>query len=246
MSDEYEPPLITTRYSKDAVGIINIIYKNLSISAYFIVGLVIFSILDVLGILHLIGITSEFVHDIIVTLLLFILLAAFVIMFLYITRARKILLLWHDRFEESSLKASIDLLITDKSKEGVIYALGESIEEINPYIEQYREKQDIDRFIDVNINGLRFDILIDEYTADDGLKNVLKEYGSIIVRIVDGKADKSITDKFYKDLLDYNRIRGKRIGLALIIADEIKPIQIKHKSIDRILFIEKLYPLLDS
>jgi hypothetical protein len=239
MSNDEESPLIATRYSKDAARVISSIYKNLSIIIYLTIALAAFSILDVLGVLHIIGLSSDYIHDIIVTIVLLILLGILSIVLLYIIRAKRLLNSWHDMFENSSLKTSISILMKDKSKEEALYAIAESIDEINPYIQRYIDSKEISRFIDVEIDNMKFDILIDRNRVDNTLKNVLDEYGSIIVKIVDGKADKSIVKQFYEQLLKYNRITNNKIGLGLLIADEVEPIKVKDKAIDRLLFIEK-------
>ncbi|RMF29695.1 MAG: hypothetical protein D6752_05490, partial [Candidatus Nitrosothermus koennekii] len=65
MSNDEESPLIATRYSKDAAKVITLIYKNLSIIIYLTIALAAFSILDVLGVLHIVGLSSDYIHDII-------------------------------------------------------------------------------------------------------------------------------------------------------------------------------------
>ena len=238
MTEYDESPLIATRYSKIAAKLVNSIHKHLSIIIYVTIALAAFSVLDVLGVLHIIGLSSDYIHDIIVTIVLLALLGILSLVLLYIVRARRILELWHDMFESSSLKTSISILMKDKSKEEALYAVAESIDEINPYMQKYIENNDINRFIDVRIDDLRFDILIDKSNTDDQLKAILEDYGSIVARIVE-KADKHTINEFYEQLLKYHRLRNSKIGLGIIIADEVKPIDIKHKAIDRLLFIEK-------
>ncbi len=239
MINDDESPLIATRYSKIAAKLVNSIHKHLSTIIYVTIVLAAFSVLDVLGVLHIIGLSSDYIHDIIVTIVLLILLGILSLVLLYIVRAKKILELWHDMFESSSLKTSISILMKDKSKKEALYAIAESIDEINPYMQKYIKNNDIDRFIDNKIEDLQFDILIDKNDADEKLRMVLEDYGSIIVEIVD-KADEHIINEFHEQVLRYHKITNNKIGLAIIIADEIKPITIsKHKAIDRLLLVEK-------
>ncbi len=106
-------------------------------------------------------------------------------------------------------------------------------------MQKYIENDDIYRFIDVEIEDLKFDILIDKSNVNGKLRTILEDYGSIIVKITE-KADKHIINEFYEQLQRYHRITDNKIGLGIIIADETEPIIIsKHKAIDRLLLVEK-------
>ncbi len=92
ISDD-DSPLLATRYSKITAQVINSIYKNL-IVIYVTIALATFSILDVLGILFIIGLYSDVTYDIIVAIISSILLVILSLVFLYILKTRKILNLW--------------------------------------------------------------------------------------------------------------------------------------------------------
>lgn len=63
--------------------------------------------------------------------------------------------------------------------------------------------------------------MANDSTAND-LKEVLKKYGSIIVKIVDGTLKKSLFNHFSKSLSDYIAIsKKKKVGLALMFGDDI-------------------------
>lgn len=137
--------------------------------------------------------------------------------------------------------------MTDKSKREAVKAIGEVVEEVAEPLRQYIEsKGNLHEFFDaVPDNGnknesrppqqnekISFDVLIDEdrvqrtemandSTAND-LKEVLKKYGSIIVKIVDGTIDKKSVQSFSKSLSDYIAIsKKKKVGLALMIGDDV-------------------------
>jgi hypothetical protein len=91
--------------------------------------------------------------------------------------------------------------------------------------------------------------LIDKSTIksidSDSLKNVIQEYGSILIKIVDKVIDKSITQDFLKSLQKYKK-RGNKIGLAIIIGESISQEsyilanKIKDKTIsENLILIEK-------
>jgi hypothetical protein len=150
---------------------------------------------------------------------------------------------WAKVFEQSSIRSGISIAMTDKSKREAVKAIAEVVEEVAEPLRQYIEsKGNLHEFFDaVPDNGnknesrppqqkekISFDVLIDEdrvqrtemgndSTAND-LKEVLKKYGSIIVKIVDGTIDKKSVQSFSKSLSDYIAIsKKKKVGLALMI-----------------------------
>ena len=150
---------------------------------------------------------------------------------------------WAKVFEQSSIRSGISIAMTDKSKREAVKAIAEVVEEVAEPLRQYIEsKGNLHEFFDaVPDNGnknesrppqqkekISFDVLIDEdrvqrtemgndSTAND-LKEVLKKYGSIIVKIVDGTIDKKSVQSFSNSLSDYIDIsKKKKVGLALMI-----------------------------
>lgn len=240
MSEEASGPLTATRYGRAAAHLVDLIYKNIIKVLYVTVALSVFNILDVFGILHMLRLYSEATHDIIVAVISIILLLILSYIFLYIIKARTVLNSWMKKFESSSLSVSIRVLAKSKNKEDIIHAIAESVHEISPYLYKYVENDDLARFIDVDVNGVKFDILIDKERVDVELKDVLKSYGSIIAMVVDGVADEGKMDEFYKKLTAYSKITGNRVGLALLIADRVEArASAKHKAIDSLLIIEQ-------
>ena len=81
------------------------------------------------------------------------------------------------------------------------------------------------------ITTTTFDILIDKSTIkpnidsdsdsdSSSLRNAIQDYGSILVKIVDGIIDKNNTQSFIESLQKYKK-RGNKIGLAMIIGESI-------------------------
>ncbi|HEX2406610.1 MAG TPA: hypothetical protein VHJ38_05310, partial [Nitrososphaeraceae archaeon] len=83
-------------------------------------------------------------------------------------------------------------------------------------------------FYDISIDDTTstFDILIDKSTIkpidSDSLRNAIQDYGSILVKIVNGIVDKDITQSFIDSLGKYKK-QGNKIGLAMIIGESVDP-----------------------
>ena len=79
----------------------------------------------------------------------------------------------------------------------------------------------------------------------DDLRNVLTEYGAVIIMVVDGKVDERRVEIFSLLLLEYISETRNKIGLPIIIGEEIseaayKPINTSREEIiKRIILVEK-------
>jgi hypothetical protein len=167
-----------------------------------------------------------------------------------VLRSRKILEKWSNLFENNAIRTGILLAIKDKSKEEILYALPEVIDQIAIPLENYLSRSDKMEFYNVNTDDITtFDILIDKSTIksidSDSLKNVIQEYGGILIKIVDKVIDKSIAQDFLKSIQRYKK-RGNKIGLAIIVGESISQEsyilanKIKDKTIsENLIFIEK-------
>jgi hypothetical protein len=185
--------------------------------------------------------------------------SVFLIIFIIYTvrpvlRSQKILDKWSNLFENNAIRTSILLTINNNSKEEVLNALSETIEEIGIPLQHYLSKSNHNEFYDVSIDDTTTatcDILIDSSTIkpidsdSDSLRNTIQDYGSILVKIVNGIVDKDITQSFIELLRKYKN-RGNKIGLAIIIGESIDPEsynvmkKIKDKIIsEKLIFIEK-------
>jgi hypothetical protein len=167
-----------------------------------------------------------------------------------ILKFQKILDKWSNGFGTNSIRTSILLTINNKSKEEILNALAESIEEIDIPLHQYllqskkqqqQQQQYNNEFYNVSIDetsNTTFDILIDTSTIQSdidssSLKKTIQDYGSIIVKIVDGNIDKNITQAFIESLKKYRiKKRDNKIGLALLIGESIE--QESYKFINKI------------
>ena len=174
-----------------------------------------------------------------------------------ILKFQKILDKWSNLFGNNSIRTNILLTINDKSKEEILNALAETIEEIDIPLHRYLLKSiNHNEFYNVRIDdtsNTTFDILIDTSTIksdiDSGsLKKMIKDYGSILVKIVEKSIDKNITQTFIESLQKYRikKDNNNKIGLALLIGESIEQESfklinnVKDKNIrDNLILIEK-------
>jgi len=160
-----------------------------------------------------------------------------------ILKFQKILDKWSNLFGTNSIRTNILLTINDKSKEEILNALAETIEEIDIPLHQYllqSKQQHTNEFYNVSIDetsNSTFDILIDTSTIQSdidssSLKKTIQNYGSIIVKIVDENIDKNITKIFIESLQKYRINKYTKIGLALLVGKYIE--QESYKFINKI------------
>ena len=161
-----------------------------------------------------------------------IIVSIFLIVFIIFTvrpilKSQKILDKWSNLFENNAIRTGILLTINNKSKEEILNALSETIEQIALPLRSYLSKSsNHNEFYNISIAdiGTTFDILIDKSTIksidSDSLKNSIQDYGSILIKIVDNVIDKDITQNFLESLHKYKK-RGNKIGLAIIIGESI-------------------------
>jgi hypothetical protein len=241
-------PILSTRYAYRAAKIVRIIEKNFLVIIGIAAACTFFAIIDILQETAYIRLLpGDDLADIIIAVLAAASLAALVYAFWMLVRSRSMLNNWAKVFEQSSIRSGISIAMTDKSKREAVKAIAEVVEEVAEPLRQYIEsKGNLHEFFDaVPDNGnknesrppqqkekISFDVLIDEdrvqrtemandSTAND-LKEVLKKYGSIIVKIVDGTIDKKSVQSFSKSLSDYIAIsKKKKVGLALMIGDDV-------------------------
>ena len=153
-----------------------------------------------------------------------------------ILKFQKILDKWSNLFGTNSIRTNILLTINDKSKEEILNALAETIEEMDIPLHQYllkSKQQHNNEFYNVSIDNTStsnttFDILIDTSTIKSdidfsSLKKTIQDYGSILVKIVEKSIDKNITQTFIECLQKYRMKKGNnKIGLALLIGESIE------------------------
>jgi hypothetical protein len=249
-----DSPILLTQYSSEASQLIKSFTKNIPFVIIILILVAAMTIFDLAMDLGFKNILSDETIDTMI-----IVVSVFLIIFIIYTvrpvlRSQKILDKWSNLFENNAIRTGILLTINNNSKEEVLNALSETIEEIGIPLQHYLSKSNHNEFYDVSIDDTTTatcDILIDSSTIkpidsdSDSLRNTIQDYGSILVKIVNGIIDKDITQSFIESLRNYKK-RGNKIGLAMIIGESIDPEsynimkKIKDKIIsEKLILIEK-------
>jgi hypothetical protein len=204
---------------------------------------VVLSILNIFGALDYFVISSEKVDKIVDVILLLVLIVVLVLLTLLLFRSRNILDRWTEMFERNTIATGMAIAMNKRSKEEAIHALVQAVDEIGGPLEEYiTSKSDLKEFYDVSIDDgdtrTKYDILIDSSHVVNGsgnasksnsknksiqLKKVLEDYGAVIMKIVDGHVDKNVVVSFVSSLTRYVYTSKKRVGLSIIIGEEISP-----------------------
>ena len=157
----------------------------------------------------------------------------------------------------------MNIAMTNRSKEEALHAIAETVEQIGESLRKYiSSKENYKNFLDANIkinnnkNEILFDVLIDQDHIKDNvsgsddsgsidLKQSLQEYGSIIIKVIDETVDKDTVESFSKALSNYISLTKNKIGLAVIIGDDISKDayniakQHENNNINYIILVEK-------
>ena len=228
-----DSPLSLTQYNSEAARLIKSFTKNILfvlIILFVIATMTIFDLSMDLGFINILS--DETIDAIIIGISVFLII--FTILILRpVFRSQKILENWSNLFDKNAIKTGIILSINNKSKEEVLIALSETIEQIAIPLQDYLSKSDHREFYDVNIEGATFDIIIDKSTIKpldaNSLITTIQDYGSILIKITEGVIDKDVTRSFINSLQKYRKQQGNKVGLALIIGESIA-----HESYDLI------------
>jgi hypothetical protein len=220
-----DSPLSLTQYSSEAARLIKSFTKNIVfvlIILFVIATMTIFDLSMDLGFINILS--DETIDAIIIGISVFLII--FTILILRpVFRSQKILENWSNLFDKNAIKTGIILSINNKSKEEVLIALSETIEQIAIPLQDYLSKSDHREFYDVNIEGATFDIIIDKSTIKpldaNSLITTIQDYGSILIKITEGVIDKDVTRSFINSLQKYRKQQGNKVGLALIIGESI-------------------------
>jgi hypothetical protein len=252
-----ESPTLATRYAHRAAGFVRSIEKNSYLIIGIVVALFILSILDMLEV-HA---NLPFSLDPIITVFSAGSIVALFYMVSVTIKSRRILERWAHVFERNSISAGINISMGNRTKEEVVRAIAETVEEIGPQLREYISSKDsYNEFFDFDFDKkaitTEFDIVIDRDNVKptknnnsyQDLKAALQKYGSVIVKFVNGTIDaNSIT--YYSDLLSkYISVTKNDVSLALIIGDDATSgahnlaLNPKNKKIGYIIIIER--PLL--
>lgn len=220
-----DSPLLLTQYSSKAAQLIKSFTKNI---LFFILILFVITGMTILDLSMNLGFTNivsdETIDAIIIGTSIFLILFTILIV-RPVRRSQHILEKWSNLFDQNAIRTGIILSINNKSKDEVLVALSETIEQIAIPLQDYLSKSDNKEFYDINVNDTTFDILIDKSTVksldSNSLKNTIQDYGSIIIKITEGIIDKDVTQSFIQSLQKYRKQQGNKIGLAMIIGESI-------------------------
>ena len=217
--------LLLTQYSSKAAQLIKSFTYNiryLILILFVITGMTVLDLSMDLGFINVLS--DETIDSIIIGTSLF--LIVFTILIVRpVFKSQNMLEKWSNLFDKNAIRTGIILSINNKNKEEILFALSETIEQIATPLQNYLSKSDKKEFFDISFNNTTFDILIDKSTIKsldaNSLKNTIQDYGSIIVKITDGIIDKSSTHNFIQSLQKYRKQEGNKIGLAMIIGENI-------------------------
>ena len=231
-----DSPLLLTQYSSEASQLIKSFTKYIPFVVITLIVIALITTFDLVREVKLITLLSDKTMDAMI-----ISVSLFLVLFLVLTirpvlRSEKILNKWSNLFKNNAIRTSIMLTIHYKSKEEILNALAETIEQISIPLQKYLSKTtNHTEFYNVSIddtnNNTIFDILIDKSTIKttiidsdlDSLRKTIQDYGSILIKIVDNAIiDKNTTQTFIESLQKYRRKKkDNKIGLAMLVGESI-------------------------
>ena len=235
-------PILATKYAHRSSKLIYSIEKNF----YWIIGII--GILFVLSLLDFLNMHSIFPFSLDTPITIFSAISMFVLGYTFriILKSKRMLESWADMFERNSIRVAMTISMANLSKEEAVHAIAETIEEIGEPLRKYiSSKDNFNEFLNVSfsknnddskddVNKIIFDVLIDaELVAktdsdknngkeqiSNSLIDVLKEYGAITIKIIDGTITKETVASFSRQLYSYISSTKNRVHLAIIIGNE--------------------------
>jgi hypothetical protein len=214
-------PVLPTSYAHHASGLIHGISNRLVLVIIVLCPLFFFSIIDALRIAGLKNIVGDQVIDNTIVIFCACLLILVILLFRSLLRSKKILNQWADVFERNLIIAGINISMSKLSKEEALTAIAESVEEIGQPLRQYfLDTRDLKKFIDVSRGKENvFDVLLDKDISGitNELRNVLTEYGAVIIKIENGIVDADKVTLFSRSLSNYAKETKNQVGLPVII-----------------------------
>jgi hypothetical protein len=249
-----------TKYAIKFVRGIYIIEKNIFIILSILATIFGISLLDILTIKSIEFISYNLTYVMII-LTFSISVSALIRMLLLVIKSRKRIEDWANSLERNAIKANITIAMANKSKEEVVKSIAETMEQVGEPLRKYIvSKGDFKEFLDVIVDkDIVLDVLIDvdrvqtvttttSTTINNNkneLKSILRTYGLVIVKIVDGIVDQETVQSFSTLPSKYTLITKNKVGLTLIIGERVTPNaynlvrQNKNNNVNRILLIEK-------
>ncbi|MGN6630237.1 MAG: hypothetical protein ACTHKJ_10270 [Candidatus Nitrosocosmicus sp.] len=227
----FSPTLITT-YSGRAIDFITSIERFLYILIPLLIIFALVILFDTTAMKNYVQLLSDDIFDLLAVAFTFIIIGTVIYILKVIINIRKRLDNWAYLFEKSSIRTSISMSLSKIGHAEILDSIVDSIEEIGFPLSQYilNDAMSVKRFTNqIFPNDFEFDILIDEGRIDDSkdknthFKSKINEYGSIIVKIVDGPItiDSNTVESFIQSILRYVKITNKFVGLALLIGNEV-------------------------
>lgn len=225
-----DSPILLTQYSSEASQLIKSFTKYMPfvvIILTLIIAMTIFDLVKELGFFT--NVFDKTIDAMIIAVSFILLIIILIFTVRPLMRSQKILDKWSNLFEKNAIRTNILLTINNKSKEEILNAISETIEEIASPLQYYlRTKSsaaDDTEFYNINVNDVIFDILIDKSTIksninSDSLRNTIQDYGSILIKIIESTIDKNLTQTVIESLQKYRK-QGNKIGLAMIIGESI-------------------------
>jgi hypothetical protein len=261
-ADDLQSPVLATKYAHTASNLVRTLARNFVFIIGVISAVIIFASLDVLNFVGYLKVVPDVLYDSMVAIFSVILLAVVLYQLNTLLKSKRVLSSWADTFERNSIRTGINIAMTNKSKEEAIHAVAETIAQIGEPLRNYiLSKDSLDNFLDVNIKGndendISFDVLIDQdhvknntrasgSNNSSNLKQSLIEYGAIVVKVVEGTVDNRIVHDFYNSLSKYTLLTKNKVGLALIIGENISEDvgitarRLENNKINYIVLIEK-------
>jgi hypothetical protein len=230
-------PILATRYAHESSKLVYSIEKNFYLIICIISSLFVLSLLDILEVQEIFPVSLDFV----ITVFSVISIAVLVYTIPNILKSKQMLRAWADMFERNSIRAGLNISMSNKSKEGVVHAIAETIDEVGEPLRKYiSSKDDFDEFLNVSYQSgnkadadkILFDVLIDSEqiislknndTEDISarLKENLEKYGAIVVKIIDGNVTTDIVKSFANEVKLYKLSSKNKIHLAILLGDDV-------------------------
>jgi uncharacterized membrane protein len=220
MGDASSSIILATKYGEHGIRLISSAARSLTYVIYVTSALVVFSLLDLFGVLYRFQLYSEVQHDYIISVIALVLLGVLFPLAWQVVKAKRTLDSWQAVFERGSLQMGISMSMAHPDKGEALRAVTDAVAELEP-LRQYLAIAGTSKFIDVSISGINFDGLIDESMVDSSeLKSVLGQYGAIVIALRDVATPSSVAD-FRQQLKSYSDNTGRSVGLAVMVAGEI-------------------------
>jgi hypothetical protein len=223
--------ILTTRFGLESARLIHRVEKNLYIVIGLIAAIAVISILNILGALGYFSSNAEQADKIVDVILLLILLGVLAPLILLLFKSRNVLDRWTDMFERNTIATTMGIAMTDKKSQAIVTALIQSIEQISEPLQEYinSKKGNLDQFLNISVDNIKFDILMDANhlsnengsSINGNLRQVLKEYGAVIIKILDNMVDIYSVESFTDSLSKYVSKTKNKVGLGLIVGEDL-------------------------